>query len=156
MKNNFKALIQILKQLNYILNRSQKKKAFWLLIVIMIGSGLELLGVTIVLPFVEAVVSPDKMLQNKYIMKIAHVIEITNANKLLLIMGIGIILIYIVKNVFLLYANYVQYDFASRIQKELSVKMLCSYMSRPYTFFLNINTSEILRGCTSDTEGVYI
>lgn len=155
MKNNFKALIQILKQLNYILNRSQKKKAFWLLIVIMIGSGLELLGVTIVLPFVEAVVSPDKMLQNKYIMKIAHVIEITNANKLLLIMGIGIILIYIVKNVFLLYANYVQYDFASRIQKELSVKMLCSYMSRPYTFFLNINTSEILRGCTSDTEGVY-
>lgn len=145
----------MLKQLNYILDKRQKRRAIWLLIVIMISAGFELLGVTAILPFVEAAVSPDKVLQNKYVMKIAPVVGIVNANDLLLLMGLGLILVYIVKNVFLLYASYVQYDFATRIQKELTSKMLCSYMSRPYTFFLNTNTSIVLRGCGSDITLVY-
>lgn len=156
MSNNLKTLVQMLKQLNYILDKGQKKRAFGLLLVIAASAGFELLGVTAILPFVEAAVSPDKMLQNKFVMKIAPVVGIANANDLLFVMGLGLIVVYIVKNIFLLYANYVQFDFATRIQKELSVKMLHSYMSRPYTFFLNTNTSEILRGCSNDTTCVYV
>ena len=155
MTSNLRTMIQMLKQLNYILDKSQKKRAFWLLSVIILSAGFELLGVTAILPFVEATVSPNKMLQNKYVMKIAPVFGIDNANMLLIFMGIGLILVYLVKNAFMLYANFVQYDFATRIQKEISVKMLHSYMSRPYTFFLRTNTSEILRGCSSDTVCVY-
>ncbi len=33
--------------------------------------------------------------------------------------------------------------------------MLHSYMSRPYTYFLNVNSSEIMRGCNEDIAGVY-
>ena len=155
MNSNFKTLVQMLKQLNYILDKSQKKRAFWLLFIIVLSAGFELLGVTAILPFVEAAVSPDKMLQNEYVMKIAPVLGIDNANILLIFMGIGLILVYLIKNAFMLYANYVQYDFATRIQKDISVKMLHSYMSRPYTFFLNLNSSEVLRGCASDTVCVY-
>ncbi|MDD6628180.1 MAG: ABC transporter ATP-binding protein [Lachnospiraceae bacterium] len=155
MRNNLRTLVQMLKQLNYILDKSQKRRAFWLLVVIFVSAGFELLGVTAILPFVEATIAPDKVLQNQYVKKIAPVLGITNANELLMFMGIGLILVYIVKNVFLFYANYIQYDFATRIEKELSVKMLYSYMSRPYTFFLNTNTSEILRGCNTDTSCVY-
>lgn len=155
MGNNLKTMIQMLKQLNFILDKSQKKRALWLLIIIITSAGFELLGVTAILPFVEAAISPDKMLQNKYVMKITPILGITNASELLLLMGFGLILVYIVKNVFLLYANYVQYGFSTRVQKELTVKMLHSYMSRPYTFFLNTNTSEVLRGCGNDILCVY-
>lgn len=152
---NLKTMAQMLKQLNYILDKSQKKRAIWLLIVIVLSAGFELLGVTAILPFVEAAVSPEKVLQNSYVVQIAPVLGITNANTLLIFMGLGLILVYVVKNAFMLYANFAQFDFATRIQKELSVKMLHSYMSRPYTFFLNTNTSEVLRGCSSDTTCVY-
>lgn len=155
MSSNLKTLIQMLKQLNYILDKSQKRRAFWLLFVIVVSAGFELLGVTAILPFVEAAVSPEKVLQNQYVMKIAPVLGITTANTLLIFMGLSLILVYIVKNAFMLYANFVQFDFATRIQKELSVKMLNSYMSRPYMFFLNTNTSEVLRGCSNDTICVY-
>lgn len=155
MGNNLQTLVRMLKQLNYILDKSQKKRAIWLLIVIVLSAGFELLGVTAILPFVEAAVSPEKVLQNSYVVQIAPVLGITNANTLLIFMGLGLILVYIVKNAFMLYANFAQFDFATRIQKELSVKMLHSYMSRPYTFFLNTNTSEVLRGCSSDTTCVY-
>lgn len=155
MSSNLKTMVQMLKQLNYILNKNQKKRAFGLLVVIIASSGLELLGVTAILPFVQAAISPDKMLQNKYIVAIAPILGISNAEKLLLLMGIALILIYIIKNIFLIYASYVQYDFATSIQRELSVKMLYSYMSRPYAYFLNINTAEIMRGCGSDTVCVF-
>lgn len=155
MSSNLKTLVEMFEQLNYILNKSQKKRAFLLLIVIIVGSGFELLGVTAILPFIQAAVSPDKMLQNKYIEKIAPVFSITNANTLLIFMGVLLVILYIIKNVFMLYVNYVQYDFSTRVQKELTVKMLQSYMRRPYTFFLNTNTSEILRGCMTDIGCIY-
>ena len=153
--SNFKTMFQMLKQLNYILDKNQKKRALWLFVVIVLGSGFELLGVTAILPFVEAAVSPDKVLQNKYIMKIAPILGISDANTLLLFMGLALIVIYVIKNVFMLYVNFVQYDFSTGVQKELSVKMLKSYMSRSYTFFLNSNTSEVLRGCSSDIASIY-
>lgn len=155
MGSNLKTMIQMLKQMNYILDRNQKRGAVYLLLVIMISAVLELLGVTAILPFVEAAISPEKMLQNQYIVKIAPIFGITNANSLLFIFGIGLIVLYIVKNLFLLWASYVQNDFSTKIQKELTVKMFWSYMSRPYTFFLHTNTSEILRGCSNDTLCVY-
>lgn len=153
--SNFKTMFQMLKQLNYILDKNQKKRALWLLVVIVLGSGFELLGVTAILPFVEAAVSPDKVLQNKYIMKIAPILGISDANTLLLFMGLALIVIYVIKNVFMLYVNFVQYDFSTRVQKELTVEMLKSYLSRPYTFFLGSNTSEILRGCAGDIACIY-
>lgn len=155
MINNFKTMVHILKQLSYILDKSQKKRAFWLLIVIIFSAGFELLGVTAILPFVEAVVLPEKMRENKCIIELISIFNIKSSNELLGLMGVGLIIVYIIKNAFLLYSNYAQYDFSTRVQKELSVKMLYSYMSRPYMFFLNTNTSEILRGCSSDITSVY-
>lgn len=156
MKNNFKALIRIIYQLNYIMTGEQKRRAIWLLLVIIISAGFELLGVSAILPFVQAVIDPDKMLQNKYIVRFAPVFGIDDPNTLLFSLGVGLILLYIIKNAFMLYANYVQYDFSSRLQKEMTVKMLYSYMNRPYTYFLDTNTSEILRGCANDIGSAYI
>lgn len=155
MKSNFQALADMIKQLFYILNKQQKRSTVRVLFVITVGSFFELLGVTAILPFVEVVVSPEKVWKNQYIAKIVPVFHITNVNQLLMMMGIALICIYIVKNLVLVYANYVQYDFATRLQKELSCKMLQSYMSRPYTFFINANSSLILRGCSNDVQCVY-
>lgn len=155
MIKNVQAVRQILKQLNYILDRGQKRKVFWLLFVIILSAGFELIGVTIVLPFVECAVAPEQMMANKYVMKVVPMIGIRDGRELMVFMGIVLIFVYLLKNAFLLYSNYVQNDFSTRVQKDLAVKMLNSYMSRPYTFFLDTNSSEILRGCSGDITNVY-
>ena len=68
MASNFKTVVQVLKELNYILTGKQKKKFFWLLLVIIVSAGLELVGVSAILPFVEAVISPEKMMNNEYLL----------------------------------------------------------------------------------------
>lgn len=155
MKTNFQQLIHVFRELNYILDIKQKKRAFIVLFIIIISSCFELLGVTAILPFVQAILNPDLLLENELIQRIVSLLHIDGDNGLLILMGIGLIVLYLIKNSFMIFSQFVQSDYATRIRKELSVKMLRSYMSRPYTFFLNTNSSEVLRGCGNDISSVY-
>lgn len=155
MKNNIKTVIDILKELSYVLSKDQKKKIVSVVVVIIFSSLFELLGVTAILPFIQTILTPDKLLTNPYVKPLIEVFSIADTKQLMLLFGFGIMLLYIIKNVYIIFSYYVQYDFATRIQKELSIKMLKSYMSRPYSYFLSVNSSVILRGCGSDTGGVY-
>jgi len=153
---SIKATIRIIKKLNYILTPKQKQKSFYVLFIIVISSIFELLGITAILPFIQAVLLPDKLMKNKTVMTIANFLGIGTSNGLLVLMGIFLIFIYILKNLYMIFSIYTQYDFSTRIQKELSIKMLNSYMSRPYEYFLDVNSAEILRGCTNDIGSVYL
>lgn len=155
MKNNISTIIDIIKELTYVLNRKQKKYTIAVMVVIAISSFFELLGVTAVLPFVQAVLAPETIFASSIAKPFISFFSITTPQGLMLSCGIGIIALYLLKNAYMLFSYYVQFDFATRVQKELSIKMLKSYMSRPYEYFLNVNSSEISRGCTTDTANVY-
>lgn len=155
MKGNFAAVKKIIQELTHILSGEQKRRAAVVLVVIVIGSGFELLGVSAVMPFLQAILTPETLMESKYLQPIVRLLGIETANGVLILVGAGLMLVYILKNVFMIFSNYVQYDYSTRVRKELTIKMLHSYMSRPYTFFLNVNMAEILRGCNEDIEGVY-
>ncbi len=142
-------------KLMHILTRNQKRRAIVVLIVIIIGSWFELLGVSAVMPFLQAILTPEVLMESKYLQPVIDFLRIETATGVLILVGVGLILVYVLKNVFMIYANYISYDYSTRVRKELTIKMLHSYMSRPYTFFLNVNMAEILRGCNEDIEGVY-
>ncbi len=152
---NFKAIVHILNELNYVLDKGQKQRAVFVFLAIALRTCFELLGVTALVPFLEVMLTPEKLMRKAYVIKLMEAFNIESSNGLLLLMGVGIILIYIVKNLYIILANWIQYDYATKIRKDLSVKMMRSYMSRPYEYFVNINSSEVLRGCNSDTDQVY-
>lgn len=152
---NIKMATSVLRELNYILNRRQKRKAFIVCMVIVISSWFELLGVSVVLPFVQAAMEPDVILAKPYMKKIVNILDIHTGKELMILMGVGIIIVYILKNLFMIFSLAIQVDYSTRIQKELSTKMLQSYMSRPYEYFLNINSAEIRRGCVNDIDSVF-
>ena len=155
MKNNVKTIINIIKELTYILSKNQKKRVVVVFVAIIFSSLFELLGVTAILPFIQAILTPDELFQTPYLKPFIEVLGITSAKGLMFLFGIGIIILYIIKNAYMVFSYYVQFSFSTKIQKELSVKMLKSYMSRPYSFFLNINSAEVLRGCGTDINAVY-
>lgn len=155
MKNNFTTIVQMVKELNYILNKGQKTRAVFVMFAILISSFLELLGVTAILPFVQALLTPEELMENPWVSRIMVLFGISSNRGLLLLLGIGLITLYIFKNLYIIFSYYIQYDFSTRVQKDLSIKMLTSYLSRPYEFFLDTNSAEILRGCGGDISGVY-
>lgn len=156
MIHNLKSLIQIKNKLVYILSDSQKKSAIFLAVVVVGRVFFELLGVTAVYPFLQALLTPDVVMENKYIKPFIQFFHIETSRGVLVLIGIALVLIYIFKNIYMIFSYYVQYNYSTKVQKELSIKILNSYMSRPYSFFLNINSAEILRACNGDVAGVYV
>lgn len=152
---DIKTLLLMKKQVGEILTNKQKKQCIYIMIVIFLGSLFELLGVSAILPFIESILDTTQLHSKWYFRIISAFVEFHSDIQMIVFLGIIIILIYVIKNVFLLFSNFVQSKFKLRLQKNLSILMLSSYMRRPYSFFVNTNSSEIIRGINDDVYGVY-
>lgn len=152
---SIKSLKCILEQLNYVVDKEQKKRGILVLLCMIITSVLELIGVSAIYPFLQIMLDNEALQNQWYTAFIYGFFPSISIKGVLLLIGGAIIVVYLIKNTFMILSSYVQYSFAAKFQCELSVKVLSSYMKRPYTFFLNTNSSIIYRGITTDVNGVY-
>lgn len=155
MKKNIRIIKNIKNQIMYILLPKQKKQCIGICILIFIGSLFEMMGVTVILPFIQAMLEPQQLRNNIYISWMFDIMNISSDFQIIIFVSMLLILIYIIKNIYLLFSSYIQIRFKLRLQKDLSVLMLRTYMRRPYTFFLDTNSGDILRGINNDVYGVY-
>lgn len=152
---NIKSLLDIINKLKYMLTGKQKRMSILVTIMIIAGSFLEMLGVSAVLPFIEAILTPDEVMGKWYIQPFVQTFHITETSTMTILIGIAIIFVYVIKNVYLYFSIMFQTIYRSKIQKYLSTKMLNAYMKWPYEKFININTAEVIRGIGVDITGVY-
>lgn len=155
MGHNLRALYRIIKQIIYVLDSRQKKACIGIFLCMILNSGLELLGVSAIYPFLQMMLTPDEIESKWYVRWVYYLKPNASERTVLLGLGIVIILIYLLKNAFMIISIYIQTSFSAKFQRELSLKMLSAYFKRPYEFFLNTNSSEILRGIGGDVSGVY-
>lgn len=139
----------------FILTAQQKRLGLVILFMTLIGAIVETLGVSIIIPFVQAMMEPEVLMQNQYLSPFVEFFHITSSVDMIMMLGIGIALIYIFKNLYLTLLSYFRIRYSTRVQRELSVLMMKSYMKRGYLFFVQVNTSELLRGIMGDVSAVY-
>lgn len=152
---DLKTLKKMICQIYSILNRKQRLQMAGMFIILIIGSAFELLGVSVMLPFIEAILSPDELRAKPYINIWINLFKIQDNQNLLLMVGIGIIIVYLIKNIYLSISAYLQALYSNTLQRSLSVLMFRSYLNRPYSYFVEHNSGEILRGISGDIGGVY-
>lgn len=149
------AFKDIIGKLNYIMSRKQKRDYFIVMLVALIGSFWELLGVSAVLPFIEAIMTPDKLEGKWYMDAINAFVHPKSDSQTITILAICIIGIYILKNVYLVFSQYVQAWYSTGVQRDLSIKMANTYLHSSYLFHLDVNSSILIRSVTQDVVGVF-
>ncbi len=147
-------LKSLIKKTLYMMNRSQKVLCFLVLIITAIGSLLECLGVSVIIPLVNVIQDPDSIFQSRFFEGNSFFQTLTYYQAVGFIGGCVIVL-YIIKNLFFIFMSWVRSKFSCKIQREMAVKMLTSYLSRGYQFFLIKNWGELSRGVVGDTAAVY-
>lgn len=152
---NIKDILSVIHKIYNMLNRRLKIRSITVLFFIVVSSYLELLSISILMPFVTALMNFEELLLNEYVIKLIHLFHLYSQLSVLTALSVVTIVIYVIKNLFLLFSAYYQTRFQWGIRQELSVTMLTSYMNRPYTFFAETNSSELLRGLDNDIIGVY-
>lgn len=145
----------MLKKISYVLDRRQKINLMILLVTIFIGAFAELLGVSAIMPIIEIAMNPETINEKWYLQCISDITGITDANQMLVLMAVLLILIYIFKNIYVTVMYSLQYRFIFNNQQRLSVKMMKCYMKQDYLFHVSKNVAEFQRNITSDVNGFF-
>ncbi len=142
----------ILKKINYIFNTKQKLQSVLLCIGLFIGALFELLGVSLITELVSIVTDPSKIHSNSLLQGIYGFFDMKDDRQFFLMLVIGLIAVYVIKNAYLLWINYVQYTFIFNNQLKLSGRLIDCYLKKPYTYHLDKNSAEMVRNVMLDTE----
>lgn len=141
----------MLTKLGYIFDKRDKWKIVMLLFAVVLGSFLELLGVTIFMPFINIITEPASIQKTWYLRWAYELFQFQSPQGFLVALSAGIIVVYIVKNVYLIIEKSYIYRFSYNMQMKLSTRLLNTYMKEPYTFHLNKNIATLQRSLQEDT-----
>lgn len=120
----------------------------------LIGTFLEVVGVGAVPAFLSIMVSPDSVVQIPLVGSIFKNYEITSAREIIIYSGLGLLFIYLAKNLYLSFLAYMKSKFIRNRKIELAQRMYTSYMRAPYALHLDRNTAELLRNANLEVRVV--
>ncbi len=150
-KNIMKSMFEVLLKLKTIYTKKQQIKFSFLFALIVISGFLELIGISLILPFINVVINPEIIMTNKYLNFVYNLFQISNTTSFLILLAFLLIVVYILKNLYMLVVYFFQYKILYDAQKDISFQLIKFYVNQPYAYHLNINTSEMVRIVTQDT-----
>ena len=134
---------KLLSDLSLLLDRRSRLRAAGLFLMMLIGAGLEGLGIGAIMPFLVLVTTAgDPESVPPAIAKVFEGIEPGSA--VLLAAGLLFVL-YVVKNLFLFLTDYAQFRFVFRRHIEVATRLFDACMRRPYEAHMQKPTAELLR-----------
>ena len=143
--------MSIIRKIGYLFDFKYKMYTLMVLIVITLGLLAELLGVSIILPIVNLALDAEEVSNNTICRLITKVTGMTEAKDVLMVLLVITIGVYIVKNAYLVWMNFVINRYSTSVRSNIAMKLLNSYMRQPYSYFQSKNTAEIVRSINSDT-----
>ena len=148
---------KILKKLMVLLDKRQKKVMVFLVLLMLVGAVLETLGVSMIIPVMNVVMDEHAVEKNWYLQVLCDVFKIAydDTGRLMVVTMLGLVGIFVAKNVFLFFQQKVQLKFVYTNQFATSRRMMINFMERPYEYYLNADTSVIQRSITSDVNNMY-
>lgn len=148
-------MLRIIRKFSLILSKQQKIRVVIIAIMMVIGAFLETLGVGLILPLVSAITTPDIIMTNKYAKLVCEILDLHATRTFMIVVIAALIFVYIFKNVYLFVEYYVQYRFICNNRFAVQCRLMETYLHRPYEFFLNAESGEIVRVVTNDTSNTF-
>jgi len=142
----------VLSKVNYIFDGKQKVQSVFLCLGLFVGALLELVGVSFITQLVSLISNPEKIHTNSLMQHFYDLFHMDSDRQFFLLVVVTLIFIYIIKNIYLVWINYVQYTFIFNNQLRLSGRLIDCYLKKPYTYHLDKNSAEMVRNVMLDSE----
>lgn len=140
----------MLKKILFLLSPSQKKEAFLLIFLLLIGIVLEMIGIGLIIPAISLLIDFDNFSKLKYFDVFYEFIGRPSQTLFVVYGLIFMIFIYLVKTIYLIYLTYRQSRFTMYLSSDLSNRLFLGYLKLPYSFHLNRNSAELLRNIQTE------
>jgi ABC-type multidrug transport system fused ATPase/permease subunit len=145
---------QLIRRLQALLNTRQRRLSYALLGLMVVASLIDVLGVSSILPFMAVVGNPELIQTNPSLHKIFTVLEFESTNTFLVGLGAAALVIMVFSNAVSLGSSSAILWFSYNLGHSLSTQILSNYVQKPYAYFLERNSSNLVLNCTDDVARV--
>ncbi|PEJ58450.1 ABC transporter [Bacillus sp. AFS002410] len=144
----------ILKLLK-IFNKKEKRKITILFIMMLMAAFFETIGIGLIIPFVGIVTSPEIIQKQTVLSYLYELFNFHSNTSFIIFLVVVLLSVFLLKNSFILFFQYLQYRVVLNQQVKLSSKLLREYLIKPYTFHLQRNTADLLRNVNAEVPKVF-
>ena len=148
-------MMQIIKKLNVLLDKKQKRAMAGLIFLMIIGAFLQTAGVGLLVQVVNVVIDPQAIQKSRITRALYELSGLADYKSFSITVMTLLILTFIVKNLFLFAQQKLTFSFVYTNQFRTSERMMRNYLRRGYEFYLNADTAVVQRSITSDVNNMY-
>ena len=140
----------MVKKLIYIFSKDQKKQLIIIGILLLIGMIFEMAGLGVLIPALGVILNPNIAEKYPSLNPLIEFLGNPNSDKLV-IYGLSLlVIVYFTKIGFLTYLSWRQSKFSSRLGAELTSSLFKGYMTQPYSFHLQRNSSQLIKNIQTE------
>ena len=143
------------KKILMLFNKREKIKLTILFIMMIFAALFETIGIGLIVPFVGTVTNPQSIKEQAILLYIYKFLNFQSTEAFIVFLVVLLLLIYIIKNIYLLLFNYAQNRVILYQQVKLSRSLFNEYLTKPYTFHLQRNTADLLRNINEEVPKVF-
>ena len=133
----------MIRQIFSLFNKEEKTQVFLLLIGIVFRGLFEVAGVASIMPFIAVASNPGVIHTNKYLSYAYNLLGFDSSRMFLILLGIFVFCIIILNNSLSALNEWFLARFTWLRGHTLARRLFAKYLSQPYAFFLNENTSNL-------------
>ena len=133
------------------LSNKNKRKFYIIILLFIILSLLEIISIGVVIPFTAAIFSPDTISSIKFLKDFSGYLK-ENQDSLILIFCFIFFIIFLLKNIFLLFVQRFINYFISDVKVLVGKKLLTKFLKQEYLFFMSSKQGKLITILNSETQ----
>ncbi len=150
---------KLFKKINYIFDKKQKGQLVILAVLILIGGVFETLGVSMMVPVVSTILVPESLnnfiAERDWLQAIVDFLGIHTDKNLSTALLILMIILFVIKNLYLLFLIHRQNTFVARARNDMISRVMREFLNRPYEDYLGADIPTVFRITDSDIPRVF-
>ena len=138
-----------------LLNVGERRRIIVLFSLMVVGMGLEMLGIGLIIPAVTLLLQTAP---SETYPPLAVVVEMLGQPTQVQLITGGMLLlvgVYLVKALFLGFLAWYQNDFAFGVQRHISRELFATYLYQPYAFHLQRNSAQLIRNAVNEVHKLW-
>ena len=105
--------------------------------------ALEVVGVASILPFMQLIAEPTAIEKSSWLKAIYDIFQFDGHRQMLIYFGVAIIAFIAITNIFSVFTVWLQYKYSWDLAHNLGLRLLRTFIDKPYSYFLQKNASEL-------------
>lgn len=135
-----------------LLSPKERRRLALLCVGIVILALTEVAGIGSIGPFLAVATNPAMIHTNEYLQWVYVTFGFDSDSGFVIFLGISVMVLVVIRNVTAAIVRYAEIRFGQMRNHSISTRLLARYLSQPYTFFLNRNSSDLTKNVLAEVQ----